>query len=383
MNDLDIKSKLPAVGTTIFTVMSSLALEYEAVNLGQGFPDFPMNEELIEAVSQAMKNGFNQYTHMSGLPALREVIADKISSLYTTRVNYDTDITVTPGGTYAIYTALTAVLNPGDEVIVFEPAYDSYIPNIVVNGAIPVLIDLKFPDYKIDWEEVKRKITPKTRMIMINSPHNPTGAVLREADIEALRSIVKGTKILILSDEVYEHLMFENLQHQSILRFPDLLERSFVCFSFGKVYHCTGWKLGYAVSSPSLMKEFRKVHQFNSFSSHTPSQAALAEVLPNKSLYLSLGPFMQQKRDYFRKLMNETRFTALPSYGSFFQIYKYERISDETDKDFAIRITKEFGVASIPVSAFYQNGTDNKVVRFCFAKKQETLEHAVEKLIKV
>ena len=383
MNDLDIKSKLPAVGTTIFTVMSSLALEYEAVNLGQGFPDFPMNEELIEAVSQAMKNGFNQYTHMSGLPALREVIADKISSLYTTRVNYDTDITVTPGGTYAIYTALTAVLNPGDEVIVFEPAYDSYIPNIVVNGAIPVLIDLKFPDYKIDWEEVKRKITPKTRMIMINSPHNPTGAVLREADIEALRSIVKGTKILILSDEVYEHLMFENLQHQSILRFPDLLERSFVCFSFGKVYHCTGWKLGYAVSSPSLMKEFRKVHQFNSFSSHTPSQAALAEVLPNKSLYLSLGPFMQQKRDYFRKLMNETRFTALPSYGSFFQIYKYERISDEADKDFAIRITKEFGVASIPVSAFYQNGTDNKVVRFCFAKKQETLEHAVEKLIKV
>ena len=383
MNDLEIKSKLPAVGTTIFTVMSSLALEYDAVNLGQGFPDFPMNEELIEAVSQAMQKGFNQYTHMSGLPALREVIADKISSLYTTKVNHDTDITVTPGGTYAIYTALTAVLNPGDEVIVFEPAYDSYIPNIVVNGAIPVLIDLKFPDYKIDWEEVKRKITPKTRMIMINSPHNPTGSVLREADIEALRSIVEGTKILILSDEVYEHLIFENLQHQSILRFPDLLERSFVCFSFGKVYHCTGWKLGYAVSSPSLMKEFRKVHQFNSFSSHTPSQAALAQVLPNKSLYLSLAPFMQQKRDYFRKLMSETRFTALPSYGSYFQVYKYERISDETDKDFAIRITKEFGVASIPVSAFYQNGTDNKVVRFCFAKKQETLEQAVEKLMKV
>jgi methionine transaminase len=383
MNDLQIKSKLPAVGTTIFTVMSSLALECQAVNLGQGFPDFPMNEEIIEAVNQAMRKGFNQYTHMAGLPALREVIADKISTLYATKVSADTDITITPGGTYAIYTALTAVLNPGDEVIVFEPAYDSYIPNIIVNGAIPVLIDLKFPEYKIDWEEVKKKITPKTRMIMINSPHNPTGAVLREKDIEELRSIVKGTRIMILSDEVYEHLTFDNLQHQSILRFPDLLERSFVCFSFGKIYHCTGWKLGYAISSAPLMKEFRKVHQFNCFCCHTPSQAGLAQVLSNQSLYLSLAPFMQQKRDYFSQLMRETRFTALPSYGSYFQIYKYERISEEADKDFAIRVTKEFGVTSIPVSAFYQAGTDNKVVRFCFAKKQETLEQAVEKLMKV
>jgi methionine transaminase len=383
MNDLQIESKLPAVGTTIFTVMSSLALELNAVNLGQGFPDFPMNDELIEAVSAAMKNGFNQYTHMNGLPALREVIADKISGLYGTVVNPETDITVTPGGTYAIYTSLTAILRPGDEVIVFEPAYDSYIPNIVVNGAVPVLIDLKFPEYKIDWQEVRKKITPKTRMIMINSPHNPTGAVLRDDDIHALRSIVSGTRIIILSDEVYEHLIFENLPHQSILRYPDLLERSFVCFSFGKVYHCTGWKLGYAVSSPALMKEFRKVHQFNSFSSHTPSQAALSKVLTNKDLYLSLAPFMQRKRDYFKELMSTTRFTPLPSYGSYFQIYKYERISDETDKDFAIRVTKEFGVASIPVSAFYQAGTDNKVIRFCFCKKDETLEKAAEKLRKV
>jgi methionine transaminase len=383
MNDLNIHSKLPSVGTTIFTVMSSLALELNAVNLGQGFPDFPMNEELVEAVSEAMKNDFNQYAHMNGLASLRNVIAEKTESLYATTIDPETQITVTPGGTYAIYTSLTAVLRPGDEVIVFEPAYDSYIPNIVVNGATPVLIDLKFPEYKIDWQEVRRKITPRTRMIMINSPHNPTGAVLSTGDINELRAIVEGTKILILSDEVYEHLIFENIPHQSILRYPDLLQRSFVCFSFGKVYHCTGWKLGYAISSPELMKEFRKVHQFNCFSCHTPSQAALAKILQKKELYLSLGPAMQRKRDYFGKLMSATKFTPLPSFGSYFQIYKYDRISDESDKAFAIRITKEYGVASIPVSAFYQSGTDNKVVRFCFVKKDETLERAAEKLMKI
>jgi methionine transaminase len=383
MNALNIHSKLPSVGTTIFTVMSSLALELNAVNLGQGFPDFPMNEELVEAVSEAMKNDFNQYAHMNGLASLRNVIAEKTESLYATTIDPETQITVTPGGTYAIYTSLTAVLRPGDEVIVFEPAYDSYIPNIVVNGATPVLIDLKFPEYKIDWQEVRRKITPRTRMIMINSPHNPTGAVLSTGDINELRAIVEGTKILILSDEVYEHLIFENIPHQSILRYPDLLQRSFVCFSFGKVYHCTGWKLGYAISSPELMKEFRKVHQFNCFSCHTPSQAALAKILQKKELYLSLGPAMQRKRDYFGKLMSATKFTPLPSFGSYFQIYKYDRISDESDKAFAIRITKEYGVASIPVSAFYQSGTDNKVVRFCFVKKDETLERAAEKLMKI
>lgn len=378
-----ILSKLPEVGTTIFTVMSSLAAEHGAVNLGQGFPDYPMSEELVALVNEAMKNGFNQYVHMNGLHFLREVLAEKIQFLYGNSVNYDSQITITPGGTYAIYTALTTVLQPGDEVIVFEPAYDSYIPNIVINGALPVRIDLRYPDYRIDWEEVRRRITSRTRMIMLNSPHNPTGAVLRTEDMEQLRAIVRDTDILILSDEVYEHLIFDDIPHQSILRYPDLMERSFVCFSFGKIYHCTGWKLGYSVSSPELMKEFRKVHQFNCFSCHTPSQVALSKFLTNKESYLSLGAFMQEKRDTFQRLMQQTKFTPLPSYGSYFQLYKYDRISDESDKDLAIRITKEYGVATIPVSAFYQSGKDDKVIRFCFAKKEETLEKAVERLARI
>ena len=378
-----IESKLPQVGTTIFTVMSSLAAELGAVNLGQGFPDFPMSDQLVSLVARAMQEGHNQYAHMNGLVALREVLAEKIAGLYGTLVDPASQITITPGGTYAIYTALTTVLRPGDEVIVFEPAYDSYIPNIEINGAIPVRIDLRFPDYHIDWDEVRRRITPRTRMILLNSPHNPTGAVLRPDDIEQLRSVVKNTRIFIHSDEVYEHLIFDQIPHQSILRYPDLLERSFVSFSFGKVFHCTGWKLGYSVSSPSLMQEFRKVHQFNCFSCHTPSQFGLARYLTDKESYLSLSAFVQQKRDYFGKLMAQTKFTPLPSYGSYFQLYKYDRISDESDKDFAIRITKEYGVASIPVSVFYQSGKDDKVIRFCFCKKEETLEKAVERLIKI
>jgi methionine aminotransferase len=376
-------SKLPEVGTTIFTVMSSLAAELGAVNLGQGFPDFPMSERLVALVDQAMRDGYNQYAHMNGLASLRSVLAEKIAGLYGTSVNPDTQITVTPGGTYAIYTALTTVLRPGDEVIVFEPAYDSYIPNIEINGAIPVRIDLQFPDYRIRWDLVRQKITPRTRMILLNTPHNPTGAILRAADMEELRRVVEGTDILIHSDEVYEHLIFDGLPHSSILRYPDLLERSFVSFSFGKVYHCTGWKLGYSVSSPDLMKEFRKVHQFNCFSCHTPSQVALATYLQDPETYLSLGAFLQRKRDHFAGLMSATRFTPLPSYGSYFQLYRYDRISDESDKDFAIRITREYGVASIPVSAFYRSGKDDHVVRFCFAKKEETLEKAAERLTKI
>ena len=380
MTNLTINSKLPAVGTSIFTVMSALATAYKAVNLGQGFPDFDMSHELTSLVNEAMNKGLNQYAPMQGYAPLREVLAEKVASLYKAVISPDTQITITPGGTYAIYTALTTVLQPGDEVIVFEPAYDSYIPNIEVNGAIPVLIDLKFPDYKIDWGLVKQKITSKTKMIMLNSPHNPTGSVLSEYDIQQLRSVVKDTSIIILSDEVYEHLIFDNIAHQSVLRYPDLLERSFVCFSFGKVFHCTGWKLGYCISSPALMGEFRKVHQFNCFSCHTPSQAGLAVYLKNKDAYLSLGGFLQQKRDYFQQLMQSTKFTALPSYGSYFQCYKYDRISNESDKDLSIRMTKEYGIATIPVSAFYKAGTDNKVIRFCFAKKKETIDAAVERL---
>jgi len=374
-----VQSKLPNVGTTIFTVMSSLALEYNAVNLGQGFPDFLMSDELISLVNDAMKKGFNQYTHMCGLPLLRERLAEKVEKLYQTKINPDTQITITPGGTYAIYTALTTVLQKGDEVIVFEPAYDSYIPNIEINGAIPVLISLKHPDYSIPWDEVKQKINAKTRMIMINSPHNPTGAVLSENDINELTEIVTNTNIIILSDEVYEHLIFDNIKHQSILRYPDLLERSFVCFSFGKTYHCTGWKLGYCITSDALMKEFRKVHQFNCFSCDTPKQYALAEYIKDEEAYLSLGPFIQQKRDFFRELMNATPFKCIPSHGSYFECYRYD-FTDESDKDLAIRLTKEYGIATIPVSVFYKNGEDNKVLRFCFAKKESTLTKAVEKL---
>lgn len=379
---VNIKSKLPEIGTTVFTVMSQMAQRYNAINLGQGLPDFPMSEELIGLVDKAMKSGQNQYAHMSGLPVLRERLAEKMQNLYKAHVNSETDITITPGGTYAIYTALTTVLGPGDEVIVFEPAYDSYIPNIQINGAIPVLIHLTFPHYAIPWDEVRNKITARTKMIMINSPHNPTGSVLSRNDIEQLRQIVAGTNIFILSDEVYEHLIFDNLQHESILRYPDLLERSFVCFSFGKAYHCTGWKLGYCVSSPLLMHEFRKVHQFNCFSCHTPSQFGLAEYLKNADAYLQLGPFIQKKRDYFQQLMSATPFKPLASKGSYFQCYSYNGLSVESDKELAIRLTKEFGVTSIPVSAFYKNEKDDKVLRFCFCKKEETLEQAVERLVR-
>ncbi|HEX3025434.1 MAG TPA: methionine aminotransferase [Chitinophagaceae bacterium] len=380
---MQIHSKLPEVGTTIFTVMSSLAVKHNAVNLGQGFPDFMMNEELIALVNAAMKTGFNQYAHMNGLTLLRERLTEKIEKLYQTKINSDTQITVTPGGTYAIYTALTTVLQPGDEVIVFEPAYDSYIPNIEINGAKPILISLQYPDYSIPWDEVKNKVNERTRMIMINTPHNPTGAVLSENDIEELRKIVSGTKILILSDEVYEHLIFDEIKHQSILRYPDLLQRSFVCFSFGKTYHCTGWKLGYCISSPELMKEYRKVHQFNCFSCDTPKQIALAEYLKNEDAYLSLGSFMQSKRDFFRELMKATPFKLIPSHGSYFECYSYAGFSDENDFDLAVRLTKENAVTAIPLSSFYKNKTDNKVLRFCFAKKEETLEKAVGRLISI
>lgn len=375
-------SKLPNVGTTIFTVMSQLAATHNAVNLGQGFPDFPMDSQLTDLVNKAMKNGYNQYVHMNGFAPLRERIAAKVQQLYGAAVNPDTEITVTPGGTYAIYTALTTILQPGDEVIVFEPAYDSYVPNVEINGGIPVFVSLRYPDYAIPWDEVKQKITPQTKAIIINSPHNPTGSVLRDEDMQQLQELVRGTDILIVSDEVYEHLIFDDIPHCSVLRYPELRERSFVCFSFGKTYHCTGWKIGYCIANPQLSAEFRKVHQFNSFSCNSPVQVALAEFLQYPEAYLSLGKFLQHKRDYFRQLMSQTPFKPLQSHGSYFQCYSYAHISDEPDKEFAIRLTREAGVAAIPVSAFYSDGKDNKVLRFCFAKKASTLESAVERLRK-
>ena len=377
-----LHSKLPQVGTTIFTTMSSLAIAHKAINLGQGFPDFLMSKGLIALVTGAMQKGKNQYTHMAGYALLRERIAEKCNILYGSNINAETEITITPGGTYAIYTALTTILEKDDEVIVFEPCYDSYIPNIEINGAKAICVSLQYPDYSIPWNEVKEKINTKTKAIIINSPHNPTGAVLKEKDIIALKEIVANTNIIIVSDEVYEHLVFDGMQHQSILRHADLMERSFVCFSFGKTYHCTGWKIGYCIASATLMKEFRKVHQFNCFSCNTPQQYALAEYILHKNAYTELGNIMQQKRDYLRELMKETPFNCIPSHGSYFECYSYN-FTNETDKDLAIRLTKEFGVATIPVSAFYMNDTDNKVLRFCFAKQETTLEKAAEQLRKI
>jgi methionine transaminase len=383
LSTVSFASKLPNVGTTIFTEMSVLAQQHNAINLGQGFPDFPMSEELIALVNEAMRKGHNQYIHMNGYVPLREALAEKAAYLYGANINPDTEITVTPGGTYALYTALTTVLQPSDEVIVFEPAYDSYIPAIELNGAKAVTIALQFPDYSINWPEVKNKVTERTRAIMINSPHNPTGSVLSAADIEALHELVKDTNIIIISDEVYEHLIFEGKAHESILKYPELLQRSFVCFSFGKVYHCTGWKLGYCIAPDYLMKEFRKIHQFNCFTCDTPKQVALATFLQQRDNYLGLGSFLQQKRDYFGQRMAATKLKPLPSYGSYFQLYSYEGLSDLNEKDFAIWLTKEHGVTTIPVAAFYSKPVNNQVLRFCFAKKEETLDAAAEKLMKL
>jgi methionine aminotransferase len=380
---MQLKSKLPKTGTNIFTIMSALATEYNAVNLGQGFPDFPMNSELTALVTEAMNAGYNQYVPMAGLISLREGIAAKAEALYGALVNPDTEITITPGATYAIYTALTAILHPGDEVIVFEPAYDSYIPNIEVNGAKAVTIPLHETDFSIDWQKVKAAITSNTKAILINSPHNPTGTVFTESDMVALMDLVKGTNIYIISDEVYEHLVFDGKKHQSILRYPALCERSFVCFSFGKTYSCTGWKLGYCIAPATLTTEFRKIHQFNAFTCNSPMQVALANFIRQPDHYLQLGNMMQERRDYFLHLMKESRFSFHPSHGSYFVCADYRNISEETDDQFVQTITKEAGVALIPISAFYQQSKPSHTVRFCFSKKKETLEQAAERLCKL
>lgn len=376
-----LSGKLPETGVSIFTEMSLLAAKHKAINLGQGSPDFEVNEDLIDLVSKAMKDGHNQYAHRNGLLSLREKIAEKVALLYNTEINPSTEIVITPGATYGIYTALTTVLKPGDEVIVFEPAYDSYVPNILVNGAIPILIQLEYPEYKIDWNVVKQKISPATKLIMLNSPNNPTGRILDETDIQQLRQIVEGTEILILSDEVYEHIVFEGMQHESILKYPDLFERSFCVFSFGKVFHCTGWKMGYCIAPDWLMKEFLKIHQYNCFCVNTPMQYAFAEFLQHKNEYLKLNAFFQAKRDYFKNLMAVTQFKPLPSYGSYFQLYSYSAISDDSELAFAEKLTEQAKVATIPVSAFYQKEKNQQVLRFCFAKQEHTLEEAVNRLI--
>jgi methionine aminotransferase len=378
-----MQSKLPNIGTSIFTVMSQLAAKHNAINLGQGFPDFPMSAELIECVNKAMQSGGNQYAHTNGVPLLRERLAEKIKYLYDVNINPETNITITPGGTYSIFCAFSTIIQPGDEVIIFEPAYDSYIPNIVFNGGIVVPIELEFPEYSIPWDKVKAAITPKTKAILVNTPHNPTGRVFTKDDILILQEIVLSNNLYLISDEVYEHLIYDNKQHETVMKYPDLFARTFVCFSFGKTYHCTGWKLGYCIAPENIMKEYRKVHQFNAFGCDTPKQIAIAEYMTNKEAYLSIGAMYQEKRDYLRGLLDNTKFVRLPSSGSYFESYRYDAISDEPDTVFAERLVREFGIAIVPMSAFYQKSTDHKVIRLCFAKVKETLDAAAACLQKV
>lgn len=377
---LNIQSKLPGVSTTIFSVMSKLAAEHNAINLSQGFPDYTCDPVLTDLVNKAMKDGFNQYAPMPGNNLLKETIAEKVETLYNIKYNPDTEITVTAGGTQAIFTALAAIINTGDEVIIFEPAYDSYAPTIKLLGGLVKTYELDPPNYTIDWEMVKKLFTSSTRMIILNSPHNPTGSILSADDMKSLIKLINGTDILILSDEVYEHLIYDGQKHQSVMLFPELRERSFVIASFGKLLHATGWKLGYCLAPEVLTKEFRKVHQFNVFSVNSPMQQAIANYLQKPQHYLGIGKFFQEKRDYFRKLLASSRLQLLPCNGSYFQCVSYSNISDEKDVDFSMRLIKEFGVATIPVSAFYQKSTDHKIIRFCFAKENATLASAAEKL---
>lgn len=379
-----VSSKLSNVGTSIFAVMTQLANQHQAINLSQGFPDFQCSEKLIELVNYYMRKGYNQYAPMPGLMHLRETIAEKTESLYGHAYNPDTEITITSGATQAIYTAITTFIKEDDEVIIFEPAYDAYAPAIKLSGGQPVYVPLKHPDYFIDWAEVTRSINSRTRMIILNSPHNPTGATLTAADLTKLNKLVSGSQITILSDEVYEHIVFDGNDHQSIARFPELIKRSLVVSSFGKTFHTTGWKVGYIMAPADLMKEFRKVHQFVVFAVNTPAQYAINDYLNNyKDDYLQLNEFYEHKRDLFIDLMSNSKFGIEASTGTYFQLFDYSRITNEKDTDFAGRITKEYGVASIPVSVFYHQKTDNKVLRFCFAKEDETLERAAEKLLKI
>jgi len=375
---MKIQSKLPDVGVTIFTVMTQLSIEYGAINLSQGFPDFDADPELLSLVEKQMRSGQNQYAPMQGVLPLREAIAEKTSELYGAEYRPDTEITVTSGATEAIYAAITAVVNPGDEVIIFEPAYDAYVPVVQVNGGIPVYLKLKFPDYRIDWAEVEQAISPRTRLMILNFPHNPTGAILSGEDVAELKRIIRDTGILILSDEVYEHIVFDGRRHESMARDPELAARSFVVSSFGKTYHTTGWKIGYCLAPVALSKEFQRIHQFLTFASNTPIQLAYAEFLKNRDPYLTLPDFYRDKRDRFLSLMTPSRFKPLPCGGTYFQMMDYSEITTETDRDFAKRLTTEHGVSAIPPSVFYHGGDDHKVLRFCFAKRDKTLEEAAQ-----
>ncbi|MEO7494269.1 MAG: pyridoxal phosphate-dependent aminotransferase [Massilia sp.] len=377
-----LQTKLPAVGTTVFTRMSALASEHGAVNLGQGFPDFGCDPALLDKVDEAMRAGHNQYPMMSGAPMLREAIAAKIAAVYDRQYNPATEITVTAGATQALTTAIFCCVHPGDEVIVIEPAYDSYAPAIALAGGIVVPVSMRVGEqgYSVPWDAVAAAVTPRTRLILINTPHNPTGSVLRAADLEALAAIVSGTDILILSDEVYEHMVYDGMRHESVCRHPALAERAFVVSSFGKTYHVTGWKIGYVAAPAALSAEFRKVHQYNVFSVNTPMQHGLASFMADPAPYQQLPAFYQRKRDLFRADLAGSRFTLLPADGTYFQCVRYDAISDLPEAAFAEWLTTEVKVAAIPVSAFYSEPTESGIVRFCFAKRDETLHTALARL---
>ena len=380
-----LKSRLPDVGTTIFTVISALATRHNAVNLGQGFPDFDCDPALIDAVTHAMRDGLNQYPPMSGIAPLRNAIAQKIGKLYGAVYDADSEITVTAGATQGVLTTILCCVHPGDEVIVIEPAYDCYVPAIELAGGVPVFVSMQLNEngYHTAWDQVAAAVSSKTRLIIINSPHNPTGSVLRSGDLEALTAIVDGTDILVLSDEVYEHMVFSGARHESVCRYPALAARSFVVSSFGKTYHVTGWKIGYVAAPAPLMAEFRKVHQFNVFTVNTPVQHAIAAYMNNPDPYLSLSAFYQKKRDQFRAGLAGSRLRLLPSDGTYFQCVDYSAVSAMNELDFATWLTTEFGVAAIPVSAFYKTPKESGIVRFCFAKKQATLAAAIDNLLKI
>jgi methionine aminotransferase len=377
---ISVESRLPGVGTTIFTVMSRLAAETGAINLSQGFPDFDPDPELIEEVARQMRAGWNQYAPMPGAMPLRAAIASMYETSYGRRYDPETEITVTSGATEAIFSAISALVHPGDEVIVFEPCYDSYVPAITLNGGTPVFIPLRFPAYDIDWQAVRDAITPRTRLLLINTPHNPTGAILTADDVRELAAAVDGTNVVVLADEVYQHIVFDGRRHESLARNDALAARSIVVGSFGKTYHATGWKVGYAVAPAALSAELRKVHQFVTFSTSTPVQHAIAAFLAEGRGLAGLAGFFQAKRDLFLRLMQGSRFAPLVSRGSYFQLMDYSAISDEEDAAFALRLTREHGVASIPTSPFLYRERAPHVLRFCFAKRDETLELAAERL---
>ncbi|MEM6965066.1 MAG: methionine aminotransferase [Bacteroidota bacterium] len=380
---MNIPSKLPNVGTTIFTVMSALAKEHKAINLSQGFPNYDCAPELKQLVNKYLQNNFNQYAPMGGANVLLEKLAQKIEKLYGAVLNPQSEITITAGATQALFTAITTFVRAGDEVILIEPAYDSYGPSVEVCGGIVVPYELKAPDFKIDWEKLKSLITSKTRMFIINTPHNPTGTILSDEDLKMVERIAEENDLIVLSDEVYEHLIFDDELHQSVLRFPKLFQRSVAVYSFGKTFHSTGWKIGYCVAPEHLMKEFRKVHQFNVFSVNSFVQHAIAEYLEDDSTYLSLPHFYQQKRDYFLEKIEHSKFRPIPCKGTYFQLVDYSEISAEPEVAFAKRMTKEFGVAVIPVSAFYTKKINQKVVRVCFAKTENLLAEAADLLCKI